>query len=135
MKQVTPSQFLRIGSQDSLSTPNLMRSDSCFFQQQLLMGAPKGFNYDVIFPNKSHISPLNDASGSSDAFTLDADKDMDSTDYSQESKETTSTEKTKFKKFIEINGMIIDDFLASDDLNECVDFLLRKEKPDNRIKS
>lgn len=65
---------------------------------------------------------------------------MDSTDYSQEKNENQDssmdegvaivTEKTKERKVIEINGIIIDKFLASDDLNECVDFLLRKEKVD-----
>ena len=64
---------------------------------------------------------------------------MDSTDYSQEkdnlyaSRENSLvTEKSKKKKHLEINGMIIDDYLASDNLNECVDFLLRKDKGENR---
>ena len=72
-------------------------------------------------------------------FTTDGDKDMDSTDYSQEkdnlyaSRENSLvTEKSKKKKHLEINGMIIDDYLASDNLNECVDFLLRKDKGENR---
>lgn len=38
------------------------------------------------------------------------------------------TEKSKKQKPIEINGIMIDNFLASDNLNECVDFLLKKQK-------
>lgn len=33
---------------------------------------------------------------------------------------------------LEINGIIIDNILSSDDLNECVDYLLRKEKSENK---
>ena len=143
---MTPTQFLRMGSKnDSISTPNMMRSDSCFFQQHLL-SAPKGFNLDVQFPSKTMLqtSPLNDQSNggiSPSGFTTDGDKDMDSTDYSQEKGEenlyasrenSISTEKSKKKKHLEINGMVIDDYLASDNLNECVDFLLRKDKGENR---
>ena len=66
---------------------------------------------------------------------------MDSTDYSQEkrdednfvSRENSSpTEKSKKKKPLEINGVVIENYLASDNLNECVDFLLRKDKGENR---
>lgn len=59
---------------------------------------------------------------------------MDSTDYSHEKQEEDTNEKVSEKqknnKPLEINGIVIDDFLASDNLNECVDFLLRKEKAD-----
>jgi hypothetical protein len=106
------------------------------------MSAPKGFNYDVIFPSKSLLqtSPLNEINNggnSPSGFTSDGDKDMDSTDYSQEKgndeeEMTSRTEKTKKRKFLEVNGIIIDDFLASDNLNECVDFLLRKDKGELR---
>ena len=145
MKDMTPTQFLRMGSQhDSISTPNIMRSDSCYFLQHLPSAAPKSFNLDVQFPSKNRLqtSPLNDQSNggvSPSGFTTDGDKDMDSTDYSQEkdnlyaSRENSLvTEKSKKKKHLEINGMIIDDYLASDNLNECVDFLLRKDKGENR---
>jgi len=48
---------------------------------------------------------------------------MDSTDYSHEKgndeeEELSRTEKTKKRNFLEVNGIIIDDFLASDNLNE-----------------
>jgi hypothetical protein len=66
-------------------TPGLMRSES----HQILISAPKGFNYDVIIPNKSYLSnsPLTDTLsatllGEGSAFNSDSDKDMDSTDYS-----------------------------------------------------
>jgi len=61
---------------------------------------------------------------------FDSDKDMESTDYSCDRKEEARSEKVKSKKSLEINGMVIDCFLASDDLNECVDILLKKEKMD-----
>jgi len=37
----------------------------------------------------------------------------------------------KKRKPLEINGIVIDNFLASDNLNEQVDFLLRKDKGDH----
>lgn len=42
------------------------------------------------------------------------------------------TEKPKKLAYntLEINGIVIDKILSSDNLNECVDFLLRKEKPE-----
>jgi hypothetical protein len=73
-------------------------------------------------------SPLNDNSEAS-GFHTDIDKDMeDSTDSSGHEKD--SAEKTKKRKSLEINGILIDNFLFSDNLNECVDFLLRKDKSD-----
>lgn len=36
--------------------------------------------------------------------------------------------KKKSRKVLNINGLIVDNYLHSDDLNECVDFLLRKQK-------
>lgn len=77
---------------------------------------------------------MNNGSIIPSGFNSDADKDMDSTDYSHEKKEDEelTTEKTKKSKALEINGIIIDNFLASDNLNECVDFLLRKDKGENR---
>jgi hypothetical protein len=42
------------------------------------------------------------------------------------------TEKTKKpnKTRVVINGIVIEKILSSDNLNECVDFLLRKDKPE-----
>lgn len=146
MKDITPTQFLRIGSNhESISTPNLLRSESSFFQQHFMAG-PKGFNLDVIYPTKSMLqsSPLNEQSNggiSPNGFSSDGEKDADSTDYSQEKRDddqfmsqsgSLSTEMTKKKKPLEINGIIIDNYLASDNLNECVDYLLRKDKGENR---
>lgn len=73
----------------------MMRSESFHMQQQILTtNAPKGFSYDVIIPNKSllNVSPLNEGINSfSSGFNTDADKDMDSTDYSHEKRHDMSS--------------------------------------------
>jgi hypothetical protein len=38
--------------------------------------------------------------------------------------------KIEKRSLLEINGVVIEKILTSDNLNECVDFLLRKEKTD-----
>lgn len=77
---------------------------------------------------------MNDNSGKTNdlasGFSTDLEKDLDSTDYSQEQSRKEPTEKQKKRKPIEINGILIENFLSSDNLNEQVDFLLRKEKID-----
>ena len=81
--------------------------------------------------------------------SADLDKDMDSTDFSQQSGSNNGdkkllkgagqqnlTEKSNKNhnksNTLEINGIIIDKILSSDDLNECVDYILRKEKSENK---
>jgi hypothetical protein len=63
-------------------------------------------------------------------FISDADN-SESTEESQVKHEEqlmkNQTEKKK-NKALNINGILVDNFLASDNLNECVDFLLRKHK-------
>ena len=84
-------------------------------------------------------SPLRDSSLSGNATNSDNERDLESTEESQDKKDVVMREEgsEKKKKVLNIgNGILIDKFLASDDLNECVDFLLRKEKmqPNPNIK-
>lgn len=85
-------------------------------------------------------SPLDE--GMNTDGSVDLDKDMESTDYSSQEKQDQlekagrqESEKSKKRRPLEINGIVIDNFLASDDLNECVDFLLRKDKGDLTLKN
>ena len=128
--KLTPTQYLRVeGCPDLLST-NAVRSESMQFLNQSHVTAPKSFSLDVVFPSKSGRggSPLQESSLGSFQSGFDSDKDMESTDYSADRKD--ESEKAKSKRPLEINGMVIDNFMGSDDLNECVDILLRKEKLD-----
>ncbi len=109
--------------------------------------APRGFSLDVIQPRKSQLglSPLNDtftaqANGGIFNSYSDSDKEMESTHYSNERKNEQSRDDDenllshqKSRKPIEINGVVIDKFMASDNLNECVDFILKKEKLENKM--
>ena len=77
-------------------------------------------------PNSSvlGISPLNDHN---DDFGSDNEKSTDSTNHSalvQLSKEHSII--APKKKPLVVNGVVVDDYMYSDNLNECVDFLLRK---------
>eukprot|EP00347_Sterkiella_histriomuscorum_P011141 403373602 len=148
-KQVTPTQFLKAfgGKLEQINnTPNMVRSESIQHQlqqqHQLFVNGPRGFSYEVLLPQKSLLnrSPLSGDTGMNSDGSADLDKDMDSTDFSQQSASNQSlqnsqqnlTEKSKkqSRNQLEINGIVIDNILSSDDLNECVDFLLKKEKPE-----
>ncbi len=125
---------------------------------QLLIKAPKGFTYDVIIPTQASILrnnlPLSEVTlggaGETSCFSSDNEKDLESTEESQNNKlssllfssqddqdelmqcetenQKSAQTKASSKKTLTINGIQIDNYLASDDLNECVDFLLRKQK-------
>ena len=59
----------------------------------------------------------------------DADGDHDSTNFSNSVKDNSKSEideKKSKKKVFNLNGIILDDFMASDNLNECVDSILSK---------
>lgn len=63
-------------------------------------------------------------------FNSDSDH-SESTEESQvkhEEQHLGNVTEKKNKKPLNINGILIDNFLASDNLNECVDFLLKKHK-------
>jgi hypothetical protein len=101
-----------------------------------LIQAPRSFNLDVILPNKisGANSPMRDSTLNSES--CDAFKDLESTEDSQLRRDEDMEDQSENKNFsgkskvFNINGILIDNFLASDDLNECVDFLLKKQKFD-----
>ena len=75
------------------------------------------------------ISPLNDHN---EDYCSDNEKSTDTTNHSALSKlsKEPSIVAPK-KKPLVVNGVTVDDYMYSDNLNECVDFLLRKQKIQN----
>lgn len=61
-------------------------------------------------------------------YSSDNERDQDTTNYSSSQHES---EHSHTQQHIVVNGVVVDNFMASDNLNECVDFLLTKEKPKN----
>ena len=86
---------------------------------------PKGFSFDIIMPNNSvlGISPLNDHN---DDDGSDMERETESTTHTFASKENTVV--VPKKKEVVVHGIVVDNYMFSDNLNECVDFLLRKHK-------
>ena len=90
------------------------------------MVEPKQFSFDVIVPNNSvlGISPLDDHN---DEYGSDNERSEDSTNLSSASKDSKDNSSiVKSKKPLVVNGVVVDKYMYSDNLNECVDFLLRK---------
>lgn len=108
------------------ATPELQRMHSgvTFNLQVMPTHEPKGFSYDVIMPNQAVLqsSPLKNVEISNEVSS-DTEKDHDSTNYS-----SGHSQEHNEKEAFTVNGIVVDNFLASDDLNECVDALLRKNK-------
>ena len=88
--------------------------------------APKSFNYDIIMPKQTTLenSPLK-APGSLSGYSSEGDRDHESTNYSSESKHCCmhSDDATNSKTIV-VDGVVVSNVLASDNLNECVDSLL-----------
>ena len=94
------------------------------FMQQVV--APKSFSLDVIVPSSSvlAISPLRDQNEDND---YGSDNDRESTNHSSSSKDSKEhTSNIKSKNHVVVNGVVVDKYMFSDNLNECVDFLLQK---------
>lgn len=97
---------------------------------------PKQFSFDVIIPNNSVLgtSPLNDHD---DEYESDNERSTDSTDHSSLIKDSKENSTIVPKKMpVVVHGVVVDKYMYSDNLNECVDFLLTKQKIQNlNIKS
>lgn len=83
----------------------------------------EGFSLDVMMPDTEH-SPLYDNSTYFSGYSSESERNK--SDEVQEDKKNILNRKRG--REIEINGIILKDFMTSDDLNECVSALLRKEK-------
>ena len=95
---------------------------------------PKGFSLDVVMPNKYFLSksPLRETIMEGGTGYSSGMEDHESTDFSSEQATGSEVENTKIRtekkhEFI-LNGMIVSDFMASGDLNECVTAILSKQK-------
>ena len=74
-------------------------------------------------------SPLNDISFDKNDYSSECDKDHESTNYSTSMKD--SPHSLDINMPLTLNGVVIDNFMASDNLNECVEALLTKQKCSN----
>jgi hypothetical protein len=91
---------------------------------------PKGFSLDVILPSKNHLcdSPLKENLTLQTEESTDMDKDHDSTDFTAsliEKSGKKECQKGRKNQFI-LNGIVLENYMASDNLNECVDAILSK---------
>jgi len=107
-----------------------------YINQLCPINEPRGFTYDVIMPVNSMLgtssSLIKEGKLIESNYSSDMERDHESTDYSlatlNSSPMISNTKPKDKKKPLVVNGVVLDNFLASDNLNDCVDALLRKEK-------
>ena len=114
----------------------MQRLSSCYSNTRNFQpfAEPKQFTFDVIVPNNSVLgtSPLQDPHQTNSGYLSECEKDQDSTNHSSSSKDSKENTRTVQKKRpLVVNGVVVDNYMFSDNLNECVDFLLRKHKAQN----